>query len=184
MMFAAGKNAQERNIQALATLPSGLASSVLRCVTRPHLEHFSLIFPMSLRRSVYAGSPPSLRDRDLLRPHRSPYCPRARSSGKSTEKCSIAKRRMSHTASGDDAVSNQSRLAISSIKAPAKQQIHSIHRACVRNDRPAAPELPGDFENMRAAAQPFLITENKVPVERFGKRDHLRIGQSDLALAD
>src|SRR5260363_119056 len=90
---------------------------------------------------------------------------------------------MSHNASGDDAVSNLSRLAISSIKAPAKQQIHSIHRACVRNDRPAAPELPGDFENMRAAAQPFLITENKVPVERFGKRDHLRIGQSDLALA-
>src|SRR5260364_453383 len=71
---------------------------------------------------------------------------------------------------------------LSSIKAPAKQQIHSIHRACVRNDRPAAPELPGDFENMRAAAQPFLITENKVPVDRFGKRDHLRIGQSDLAL--
>src|SRR5260363_468747 len=56
MMFAAGKNAQERNIQALATLPSGLAYSVLRCVTRPHLEHFSLIFPMSLRRSVYSGS--------------------------------------------------------------------------------------------------------------------------------
>src|SRR5260363_181598 len=138
MMFAAGKNAQERNIQALATLPSGLAYSVLRCVTRPHLEHFSLIFPMSLRRSVYSGS---LRGR-------------------------------------------LHRLAISSIKAPAKQQIHSIHRACVRNDRPAAPELPGDFENMRAAAQPFLITENKVPVERFGKRDHLRIGQSDLALAD
>src|SRR5260363_199935 len=37
MMFAAGKNAQERNIQALATLPSGLAYSVLRCVTRPQL---------------------------------------------------------------------------------------------------------------------------------------------------
>src|SRR5260364_206805 len=36
---------------------------------------------------VAAGSPPSLRDRDLLRPHRSPYCLRARSAGKSTEKC-------------------------------------------------------------------------------------------------
>src|SRR5260363_118375 len=29
MMFAAGKNAQERNIQALATLPAGLAGAVL-----------------------------------------------------------------------------------------------------------------------------------------------------------
>src|SRR5260363_310734 len=38
MMFAAGKNAQERNIQALATLPSGLAYFVLRCVARPLLH--------------------------------------------------------------------------------------------------------------------------------------------------
>src|SRR5260363_415248 len=37
---------------------------------------------------IAAGSPPSLRDGDLLRPHRSPYCLRARASGKSTEKCS------------------------------------------------------------------------------------------------
>src|SRR5260364_366568 len=35
-----------------------------------------------------AGSPPSLRDGDLLRPHRSPYCLRARSLGNLTEKCS------------------------------------------------------------------------------------------------
>src|SRR5260363_260291 len=35
-----------------------------------------------------AQSPPSLRDGDPLRPHRSPYCLRARASGKSTEKCS------------------------------------------------------------------------------------------------
>src|SRR5260364_30846 len=37
---------------------------------------------------IAAGSPPSLRDGDLLRPHRSPYCLRARSLSKSTEKCS------------------------------------------------------------------------------------------------
>src|SRR5260363_107516 len=35
-----------------------------------------------------AGSPPSLRDGDLIRPHRSPYCLRARSLGNLTEKCS------------------------------------------------------------------------------------------------
>src|SRR5260364_198380 len=37
---------------------------------------------------IAAGSPPSLCDGDLLRPHRSPYCLRARSSGESTETCS------------------------------------------------------------------------------------------------
>src|SRR5260364_375915 len=34
-----------------------------------------------------AGSSPSLRDGDLLPPHRSPYCLRARSLGNLTEKC-------------------------------------------------------------------------------------------------
>src|SRR5260363_99850 len=48
-------------------------------------------FPCVASRSPHelaAGSPPSLCDGDLLRPHRSPYCLHARSSGKSTEKCS------------------------------------------------------------------------------------------------
>src|SRR5260363_223704 len=47
--------------------------------------------PCVASRSPYelaAGSPPSLRDGDLLRPHRSPYCLRARSLGNLTEKCS------------------------------------------------------------------------------------------------
>src|SRR5260363_402650 len=37
---------------------------------------------------IAAESPPSLRDGDLLCPHRSPYCLRVRSLGKLTEKCS------------------------------------------------------------------------------------------------
>src|SRR5260364_337861 len=37
---------------------------------------------------IAAGSPPSLYDGDLLRPHRSPYCLRARSLCNLTEKCS------------------------------------------------------------------------------------------------
>src|SRR5262249_52904494 len=37
---------------------------------------------------IAAGSPPSRSEADLLRPHRSPYCLRARSLGKLAEKCS------------------------------------------------------------------------------------------------
>src|SRR5260363_23865 len=62
-----------------------------------HAIYFRAFFsglPCVASRSPYelaAGSPPSLRDGDLLRPHRSPYCLRACFLCKLTEKCSRSK---------------------------------------------------------------------------------------------
>src|SRR5260364_362655 len=82
------------NAMKAASLLAPDTRSVKNALTRAFFTDFPYVASAFSVFGIAAGSPPSLRDGDLLRLHRSPYCLHARASGNLTETCSSTAARL------------------------------------------------------------------------------------------